>query len=163
MTWAPPTISLEQLKGFDPCDDRLEFIAPFLANGPLDAAGAAKVGATLDDLIWIASAVSRSDAGIETRFQLWAADVAAHVLHLYENEEASLAPRGAIQTARDFLRGLATGEQRDAAWAAAGDAARDAAGDAARDAEKQWQLDRLIYWLTEENPIDLPLPNRKDT
>lgn len=58
-----------------------------------------------------------------------------------------------------------------AAWAAAGDAAgaaagaaraaRDAAGDAARAAEEAWQFDRLIAWLSDDEPQDWPLPALK--
>ena len=46
----------------------------------------------------------------------------------------------------------------DAARAAAGDAARAAAGDAARDAESAWQFDRLVLWLSDDEPEVLALP-----
>ena len=48
----------------------------------------------------------------------------------------------------------------DATWAAAEDAAR-AAADAARAAERQWQFDRLIEWLSDDEPEDWPLPERR--
>lgn len=43
------------------------------------------------------------------------------------------------------------------AWAAAVDAARAAACDAARAAEERWQLDRLVAWLSADEPEDWPL------
>ena len=98
-------------------------------------------------------------------------------------------PRKAIQAARDYADGkiddtardaraaawAAAGAARDAraaAWAAAGAAraaARAAAGAAAgaaardardaRDAEKEWQFDRLIQWLSDDEPTPLALPD----
>ena len=51
---------------------------------------------------------------------------------------------------------------RDAAWVAARDAARDAAWGAAWaaawDAEEKWQFDRLIEWLSDDEPTPLSLP-----
>jgi len=45
-----------------------------------------------------------------------------------------------------------------AAWAAA----RVAAWEDAREAAKKWQLERLVYWLSEENPVPLHLPLEKE-
>lgn len=30
----------------------------------------------------------------------------------------------------------------------------------ARPAFREWQFDRLIYWLTEEEPVPLPIPEK---
>jgi len=55
-------------------------------------------------------------------------------------------------------RAAASAAARAAAWAAASAAARDAARDAAWDAEEQWQFDRLILWLSDDEPEPYPLP-----
>lgn len=72
----------------------------------------------------------------ERTAQLFAADCAEDVLHLYERDYPNDdRPRRAIQAARDFAEGrvseAATAAARAAAWVAARAAARDAAWDAA--------------------------------
>jgi hypothetical protein len=147
------------------------------------AAEAQAAGCTLDDLVWAASAVARTDPEVERRLRHWIADCAARVLHIYERHYPNDSrPRDAIKAARHFADGKISAAARaaawDAAWAAAWaarDAARAAAWDAARaaawaardaarasawDAEEQFQFDRLILWLAPVPPKPLRLPAR---
>ena len=78
------------------------------------------------------------------RYAAWSAATAAWV-----------APRGAPRTAASVAAGDAAGD----ASAAAGDAAGDA-WSAACAAERAWQFDRLVLWLSPEEPEDWPLPER---
>ena len=111
--------------------------------------------------------------------RLFAADCAERVLPRYEAAYPGDArPRVAIETARRFARGAATGDELAAAgaaaeaaaksaawaaaWAATGAAAKSAAeaaawaaawaaaGAAAGAAECAWQTDRLAWYLTQE-------------
>ncbi len=67
--------------------------------------------------------------------RLFAADCAAHVLHLYEDRyPGDDRPREAIEMARKVANGEADDAARSAAWAAAGSAAESAAGSAAESA-----------------------------
>jgi hypothetical protein len=172
-------LTYAQVKALKPCADDFARIAK--AMGPAwkkhnrSAAEARKLGATFDDVMWIASAAARVDPGIERRLRLWLCDCAMHVLHIYERDYPNdMRPREAVLIGRRFARKEVTVAARaaaraaawDAAWAAARDAARDAAraaaGDAARaaaraaardaamDAEQDWQFDRLIVWLSAE-------------
>jgi hypothetical protein len=131
----------------------------------ITAAQARAAGATFNDIVWAASALAPSDKDIERRLRLWMADCAAHVLHVFEKERATdIRPREAIIVARQFAQGDVLAAARDAAWAAAVDAAVDAARAAARDAaraaEQDWQFDRLVLWLSENEPSDWPLPDQ---
>ena len=182
-----PTLTLSALRNLDPCEDRIDFIAPkWPDDKALNAIEARALGATLDDIVWAASALAKDNPNIDRRLRLWIADCAAHVLQIYEKTERSDAPRKAIIAGRQYARGqigaAAWAAARDAAWAAAWDAAgavakaaaRAAAGDAgwdaawaaaraaAGDAEEEWQFDRLILWFTDE-PEDWPLPERKES
>src|SRR5690606_26600504 len=47
-----------------------------------------------------------------------------------------------------------------AAWGAALDAELTAEGAVAWDAEEAWQFDRLVAWLSLDEPDDYPLPDR---
>jgi hypothetical protein len=100
---------------------------------------------------------------IDRELRLFACDCAERVLHIYERDDPSKAPRQAIEVARRFANGKATKKEldaaraaawaaaraaawdaaraaaRDAAWDAAWDAARAAARAATRDAAVQWQ------------------------
>ena len=127
------TISLEQLEALDPCAQELKVTKPLFDNGPLNAQQAVDAGATLDHLLWVAGAVAKTNKDVEKQLQLFAADVAEHVLYLYEKDNDDTAPREAIQASRDFANGLITVEElraADAAYAAA-DAAYAAAAAAA--------------------------------
>jgi hypothetical protein len=115
------------------------------------AADAKAAGVSFEDVVRAASAMAIDNKDVERRLRLWMADCAAHVLHIYEKTGDSDAPRSAIIAARQFARG----EIDAAAWAA-----RDAAW-AAWAAEEAWQYDRLIQWLSDEEPADWPLPERE--
>ena len=171
-----PYLTYDQLLALSPCGGRLA-IAKRKIGGPrkwnwrkITAAQARDAGMAFDDILWAASAMARKDADVDRRLRLWMADCAARVLHIYEKTEASDAPRKAIIAARQYARGeigaAARDDARDAAWAA-GDAAWDdaraawAAGAAARAAEEAWQFDRLIAWMSDEEPNDWPLPERQ--
>ena len=164
------------LKELQPCADSQKRVARLLGgakawNGrTVTAADARQAGCTFDDLVWAASAVARSNPDVERRLRLWIADCAARVLHIYEKTGDSPAPRAAIVASRQFARG----EIRFAAWDAAWDAARAAgdagaaagaaawaAGAAARAAEETWQFDRLIARLSDIEPEDWPLPEKR--
>ena len=212
-----PTLTLAALRDLDPCRGAMERLT--LPDGPLTARDAVEAGATLKDLVWVASAVARSDRDVERRLRLWMADCAARVLHVYERENPDDdRVRNAIVAARKYARGEITAAARTAAkdaarddawadvravawaaakaaakddawaaawaaaeaapkgaaraaagaaaWAAAKDDAWDAAQDDAKDAawaavwaaEEGWQLDRLVAWLSKNEPGDLPLP-----
>ena len=93
------------------------------ARGKIDTDALAAAGAAA----WAASGAAA-----------WAAAWAA------ARDAAGAAARAA---AGDAARDAAWAAARDAARAAAGAAAWDAAGDAARAAERQWQAERLGYYL----------------
>jgi len=173
-----PTLTYAQFKALDPCEESRNRVVELLGgartwgdNG-VTAAQAKEAGCTLDDLVWAASALARRDKDVERRLRLWMADCAAHVLHIYEQLGTSEAPRNAIIANRRFARGeidasaraAAMDAARAAAWAAAWDAedaaARAAARAAAWDAEEAWQLDRLVAWMSDDEPDDWPLPDR---
>ena len=179
-----PAYSLSEIEKLKPCKDRFAAVRSLkLGRGKITAKKAVEAGVSFDDLVWTASAIAKSDADVERRLRLWLADVAAHVVHIFEKEhQTDFRPRNAIIAARQFARGEIWDAARDAArvaalvaalvaarvadWdaaraaarAAAWDAARDADWDVARDAEQSWQLERLVYWFSENNPTDWPLP-----
>ena len=150
------------------------------ANGEIRAAAGAAAGAA-------ARAAARAAAGAAARAAAWdAAGAAARAAAWDAARAAARAAAGAAaraaawDAARDAARAAAwdaawdaaRAAARAAAWAAAWDAARAAAGaaawdaawDAARAAERQWQLERLVLWLSdpEPTPIDLPgLPGKE--
>lgn len=103
----------------------------------------------------------------DDRLGMFAADCAAHVLHIFEKERPSdMRPRDAIKSRRNRA---ASDAAMAAAWAAAmaavGDAAWDAAWAAAwaavGAAECEWQGERLLYWATEPDPKVWPLPRKQ--
>jgi len=152
-----PKITLSRLQEFDPCEERLNRIKAKLPQKiGITAARAAKAGASFDDLVWVASVMARTDKDIERRLRLWVADCAARVLHIYEKDGTSKAPRDSIVAARQYAReeiGAAARDAAraaawDAAWAAAWDAARAAARDAARAAARAaaWDAARAAAW-----------------
>jgi hypothetical protein len=198
-----PGLSYDELKALNPCSDRMKRVVKLMGGAKkwdgekITAAQARKAGATFDDIVWAASALSRNDKNIERRLRLWMADCATRVLHIFEKERMTdIRPRKAIIVMRQFARGevsaaawvatrdaawaaawaAAWDSARDsagdaawaAAWAAAWDAARDSAGDAAWDSawdaawdsEQDWQFDRLVLWLSENEPNDWPLPEQ---
>ena len=131
------TLSYKELVALNPCD--APAIAKLMGGASkwkhqVDAAQARAAGVSFDNLVWVASAIARTDKDVERRLRLWMADCAARVLHIYEKTESGPAPRAAIIAGRAYARGEITDAARDAARDAAWDAARDAAWDAARDA-----------------------------
>ena len=85
----------------------------------------------------------------EVTARLFACDCAERVLPMFEKQRPSDdRPRKAIETARRYANGEATGDELAAARAAAG-AAAWAAG-ATRAAEHKWQTRRLSYYLRKE-------------
>ena len=171
-----PTLTYDELIALQLCEGRLAYIerkigGPRKWNGNrVTAQEAREAGVPFQDVVWAASAKARHDKDVARRFRMWAADCAAHVLHIYENSGNSDAPRKSIIAARQFARGEINAAARDAATAAASAAATDAAlaaarhaawaaaSAAARDAEETWQFDRLIAWLSDNEPDDWPLP-----
>lgn len=148
-------LTLKQVRAFKPCREDWIRIKGILsgADGPITAAAAVDAGATLDDIVWIASKVAVSDTDVERRLRLWVADCAAHVLGVFEAEKPDdMRPREAVIAARRYARG----EIGDASLVAARDA-RDT-----RTIKKQWQLARLVEWLSDEEPKDWLLPVREE-
>lgn len=93
--------------------------------------------------------VRRVEAWDERTARLFAADCAAHVLPIWEAERPDDdRPRRAIETARRYANGEATGDELTAAQAAAWDAAFAAAEAAARAAARAaaWDDARAAAW-----------------
>jgi hypothetical protein len=215
----PLALTYDEVLALNPCEVRWNEVSRALGgkegwgNRRIDAAAARAAGVTLDDLIWVASAVARTDADVARRLRLWQADCAAHVLHIYEAQHWSTVPRNTIIAGRAYARGEIDDAALNAAWATAkkyiasistfdetwaaaraaegttravadADAAADAfvwaiaaaacaasedttwnnacaASAAAEAAEKEWQFDRLVLWLSDDEPEDLPLPKWK--
>ena len=187
-------MTLAAVRKLSPCKASYDRVAAILPkHGKITASQARDAGCTLDDMVWLASTLARVNPAVERRVMHWAADCAAHVLHIYERDHPTdRRPRAVIKASRDFAdgkintaalaaaRAAAREAARDAAgaaawdaawaatweaaWDAAGAAARAAARDAARDAtweaaraaaraaEEQWQFDRLVLWLSAEEP-----------
>ncbi len=167
-----PAFTLAAIAKMHPCAGTFASVRKVLPQRRrYTAAQAREAGVSFGDIVWVAGAFARRDDDVERRLRLWLADCAARVLHIYEKTETGDAPRKAIVAARQYARGeidsATRAAARDAAWAAAWaaawDAARDAAGAAAwaaagDAAEEAWQFDRLIAWLSDEEPDDWPLP-----
>ncbi len=127
------------------------------ANGEIDDAARAARDAAWD-AAWDASWAARDAAG-DARAAAWAARAAAGAARddaagddawaARDARAAAWAARAAAGAARDDAAG-------DDAWAARD--ARAAAGAAAWAAEEEWQLKRLVAWLSGREPKPLPLP-----
>lgn len=157
----PIALTYEEVKALEPCPDAFEQATKLLGGEgwggrEIDAAAAREAGCTLGDIVWVASALARKDADVRRRLQLWMADCAARVLHVYEQSEASGAPRKAIIAARQYARGeidntactaashaawAAFGDAESAAWAAAWAPSMSAAKDASRAAVRSGWTD----------------------
>ncbi|XWN29713.1 MAG: hypothetical protein ROR55_19745 [Devosia sp.] len=202
-----PGLTFREIKALNPCWDGWNRLSDHLPKrGKITARMARNAGATLDDLIWGATAAANSDEGVDRRLRMWMADCAARILHLYERQHpGDMRPRDAIVGARRFANGeiddttsfafgadcaakASWGAARDAAlaaWCAGNDAnwtSRDAARAVAVDietgaetgaetdealqaaykAEREWQMERLIVWLSENEPEPYPLPGRQE-
>ena len=166
-----PAISVAAIMKFNPCLSSMADARRVLPKRRrFTTAQARDAGVPFCDILWVLSAMARTDKDVERRLRLWLTDCAARVLHIYEKTEASDAPRNAIIAARQYARvaardaGAAAGAAARAAGAAAGAAAWDAAWVAARvaarAAEEAWQFDRLIAWFSDDEPQVWPLPVR---
>jgi hypothetical protein len=149
-------LTLARVGELNPCADRYAYALKYLpADAPITAAQARAAGCTFDDIAWLASAQARKDPAVERRLRLWMSDCAAYVPPVfYRVAPADLRPAQAIEAARAFANGEISSAARAAAW----DAAWAAAWDAARAAESNWQFDRLVLWLSEDEPEVSPLP-----
>ena len=88
----------------------------------------------------------------ERNARLFAADCAEHVLPIWESEYPNDdRPRQAIEVSRQFAEGNVSAQTwsaaESAAWSAAESAARSAAWSAAESAERQWQAERIQFYL----------------
>jgi len=138
-----PRITLEELSKMEPCADGMARVEEILPKGRLiSATEAREAGATLGDILWVASKMAEDEASIAHRLRMWSADCAAHVLHIYESQGASDAPRRAIIAARQFANGhidltaaqnasLDAWDAAQGAWSAEETAARNSAQAAA--------------------------------
>src|SRR3990167_3352040 len=111
-----PAYSLSEIEKLNPCKDRFAAVRGLkLGRGQITAKQAVKAGVSFDDLIWIASAIYIKDLDAKFRLTAWMADVAAHVLHIFEKEYPSdMRPRKAIEATHQFIRGNITEKE----WAA---------------------------------------------
>ena len=132
-----------------------------------DAAGDAARAAAGDaagDAAWGAARAAAGDAAWAAAWdaaRAAAGDAAWDAARAAAGAAAGAAARGAARAgAWDAARAAAWDAAWGAARAAAGDAAWAAARAAAWDAEKAWQFDRLIEWLSDEEPEPLELPKK---
>ena len=172
-----PCLTIDALNRLKPCPESGKRVIAALRALDADvdrcftAADARAAGCTFGDIAWAASVVGRKDKDIERRIRLFLADCAVRVLPIYETRyPGDTRPRDAITATRDWAQSVGT--TAAAAWAAeAAEAARAAgaagaawaaraaeAAGAAWAAEAAWQFDRLIEWLSDNEPEPLPLP-----
>lgn len=162
-----PSMTLSAIHAFEPCEDRSKFINKVLPrDAEITAQMARDAGCTFEDLVWIISKIARTDQAVDRLLRHWQADCATRVSHIYEcNYPHDIRVRNAIIATRDFadrkINAAAWAAARAAAWAAARDAARDAARAAAWAAETEWQFDRLMMWLSGDEPKPLELPEKR--
>lgn len=186
---AIPTITLEGLRKLKPCTDGLVFAESNLPkHGKITAQMAADAGFAIDALVWVASALARSDKQIERLIRHWLADCASRVLSIYERTYSTdMRIRNAIIAAHALADGVisdadlasAKAGAWDAAWADGGvismkatwngamdavkavtwDPAWDAAGHVALDDDEYvWQFKRFLLWLSGDEPTPIELP-----
>jgi hypothetical protein len=149
-----PAYSLAEIEKLKPCSEAWnEVKALKLGKGKLTAKDAVKAGVSRDDLVWVASAIAtgKDKTSLDMKFRLtgWMTDVAAHVLHIFENEYPNDdGPRKAIEASQQFIRGNITEQEwavraaRAARAALAAEAARAAwAALAAEAARAAWAAD----------------------
>jgi len=131
-----PRITFGGLTKLNPCEPGMARARAILPKGrPISAAEAKEAGVAFSDVLWVASEMAKSDTSVARRLRMWAADCAAHVLHIYESQSTSDAPRRAIIAARQFANGqIDLDDVRDNARAAS-EAADDVARVAASAAE----------------------------
>jgi len=122
-------VTLKKIEAAKPCSERFNAALALLggrkkiAKRGMSFAQLRKAGISFDDLVWAASALSRSNKDIERRLYLWMADLAAHVHDEFDKWDLNdTRPREAIEATRSFAR--AKGTKREAARAAEKKAAR---------------------------------------
>ena len=104
MTDKVPTLSLQQIKDFDPCTGSFNRAASRLRklkkgrDAQLSVADAIAAGIDYDDILWVLE--NSDDQIIRRKCGLWLADCLAHVLHLYEKPFRSKTPRKVIEHLR---------------------------------------------------------------
>ena len=161
-------LTIEAVKKLYPCSKDYRRVSKLLPKRrKIDAVKARELGCTYDDILWVASAIAENDDDVKSRLTHFFNDNAKAVLHIFERAAPNDGRvRDYIQATDDFLAGK-TGEDNwleaaKAAWAAwDAKAARDAwAAWDAKDVFHEWQFDRLVYWLAEESPEPLPMPNK---
>ena len=128
-----PTITLAAIAKMGPCEDAMDAAREALPKRrKFTAAQAREAGVDIDDIVWVLSAMARTDKDVQRRLRLWSADIVA----------ARQRARGEISEAA---------EAAEAAWTAE-------AAEAAEAAERDWQFDRLIARMSDDEPQDWPLP-----
>jgi hypothetical protein len=129
-----PSLTYRQFRELNPCEDSLKRVRGLFGGArrwnshAITAQAAADAGCTFRELLWVASALARKDLDVRRRVQLFGADCAAHVLHLFEQAVPDdNRVRMAIVASRQYARGIITIEalyaEKSAAWGAAMDAA----------------------------------------
>ena len=123
-------LTIKQIKELKPCPRDWPRVKRLLkkinrrTGRGFSAKDARRAGCTFDDIVWVASAASRSDKAVERKLRHWMADCAARVLHIYEKQvPQDMRVRQAIEAAHDYADGNIDAAAWDAARAAAGDAA----------------------------------------
>ena len=133
----PYSITMEDLRAANPCQDRLDAVTTAIKAWPATAEDAFAAGLSVSDVLWIGFRVARErrDAGLHRRLLHAVADIAEQVLPIFEKHAPNDArPRKAIDIARRVADGgvvTADDSAAKAAAYAAADAAK-AAADAAK-------------------------------
>jgi len=177
------SLTYDECKALSPCNDSFRRVSKLLGgkdgwNGnKIDATKAREAGCTFDDIVWAASALALKEQDVERRLFLWIADCLAHIADVISDPEVRAIFDRCVIAQRKVARGDLPAEQEwkeaaraawaawaaraaRAAWAARAARAAWAAWDArdAWDAEADWQFDRLIARLSDNEPEDWPLP-----
>ena len=120
-----PVFTIDDIRSWKPCYDPARFLPEGWSGTALDILAVEDCPA--NDRLWV---VLREEALSARTARLFAVAVARAALALVENPD----PRSivAVDVAERHANGEASGDELDAAWAAARDAARDAAWAAAR-------------------------------
>ena len=71
---AAPALTLAAVRSLRPCGERIRDLEPALrqfGRRRITARQAVEAGATLGDLVWVASAAARDSKDVERRLRLW--------------------------------------------------------------------------------------------
>lgn len=101
------TASIAQIRALGPCSGGYRFALTGLPKeGEITAAQARAFGCSLEDVSWYLSKQATRDPEIDRRLRHWKADVAAHVLHVFEAAyPGDFRPRRAIEIAHAVADG----------------------------------------------------------